>query len=181
MIAMAMGSPNYLDPDLCEFYIPSVITPNSDGDNDALFIPGLQYFNNYKFTVFNSMGNKVYEVENSNVNFNGSTSGTVVWSTTGGLPSGTYYYVLDIRPNKWMQTGYIFISTLTMKKHFLYTILVLFLSLDVASQSHPSLNNYLFNPVSISPSYAGRLSGYYFCGSRSALGWHRRSTRNLRS
>jgi gliding motility-associated-like protein len=104
------GSPNYLDPDLCEFYIPSVITPNSDGDNDALFIPGLQYFNNYKFTVFNSMGNKVYEVENSNVNFNGSTSGTVVWSTTGGLPSGTYYYVLDIRPNKWMQTGYIFIA-----------------------------------------------------------------------
>ena len=51
-----------------------------------------------------------------------------------------------------------------MKKHFLYTILVLFLSLDVASQSHPSLSNYLFNPVSISPSYAGRLSGTISAG-----------------
>jgi gliding motility-associated-like protein len=104
------GWPNYLDPDMCEFYIPSVITPNSDGDNDALFIPGLQYFNNFKFTVFNSMGNKVYQVENSNINFNGSTSGTVVWSTNGSLPSGTYYYVLEIRPNKWTQTGYIFLA-----------------------------------------------------------------------
>jgi gliding motility-associated-like protein len=104
------GWPNYLDPDMCEFYIPSVITPNSDGDNDALFIPGLQYFNNFKFTVFNSMGNKVYQVENTNINFNGSTSGTVVWSTNGSLPSGTYYYVLEIRPNKWTQTGYIFLA-----------------------------------------------------------------------
>ena len=104
------GWPNYLDPDMCEFYIPSVVTPNSDGDNDALFIPGLQYFNNFKFTVFNSMGNKVYQVENSNINFNGSTSGTVVWSTNGSLPSGTYYYVLEIRPNKWTQTGYIFLA-----------------------------------------------------------------------
>ena len=104
------GWPNYLDPDMCEFYIPSVVTPNSDGDNDELFIPGLQYFNNFKFTVFNSMGNKVYQVENSNINFNGSTSGTVVWSTNGSLPSGTYYYVLEIRPNKWTQTGYIFLA-----------------------------------------------------------------------
>ena len=104
------GNPNYLDPDICEFYVPSVITPNSDGDNDALFIPGLEYFTNFKFTVFNAMGNKVYEVENNNVNFNGSTSGTVVWSTDGSLPSGTYYYVLQIRPNKWRQTGYIFLA-----------------------------------------------------------------------
>jgi gliding motility-associated-like protein len=104
------GWPNYLDPDICEFYVPSVITPNSDGDNDALFIPGLQYFNNFKFTVYNSMGNKVYQVENTNVNFNGATNGTVVWSTTGALPSGTYYYVLEIRPNKWTQTGYIFLA-----------------------------------------------------------------------
>ena len=104
------GWPNYLDPDICEFYVPSVITPNSDGDNDALFVPGLQYFNNFKFTVYNSMGNKVYQVENTSVNFNGSTNGTVVWSTTGALPSGTYYYVLEIRPNKWTQTGYIFLA-----------------------------------------------------------------------
>ena len=104
------GWPNYLDPDVCEFYVPSVITPNGDGDNDALFIPGLEYFSNFKFTVFNSMGNKVYEVENNNINFNGSTTGTVVWSTTGALPSGTYYYVLQIRPNKWQQTGYIFLA-----------------------------------------------------------------------
>ena len=54
------GVPNYCDPDLCEFFIPSVITPNFDGKNDALEIPGLQFFDNYKFTVYNIYGNTEY-------------------------------------------------------------------------------------------------------------------------
>lgn len=40
-------------------------------------------------------------------------------------------------------------------------IITAFLMYSVFStgQSHPALHNYIFNPVSISPSYAGRLSG----------------------
>lgn len=47
-----------------------------------------------------------------------------------------------------------------MKKRIIYSLIVAvcFMS-DAIGQSHPSLNNYLFNPVSIAPSYAGRLSG----------------------
>ena len=106
------GIPNYLDPDLCDFYIPSVVTPNGDGANDELEIPALEFFSNYKFTVFNVYGNKVYEAENNMGNsFNGSSGGTVVWYTnSGSLPSGTYFYILQIRPNKWQQSGYIYIA-----------------------------------------------------------------------
>jgi len=100
-----------LDADLCELYIPSVITPNGDGKNDQLEIPALRYFSNYKFSVFNVYGNKVYEVEDQGNGFNGSSLNTVVWySGTGELPPGTYYYVLEIRPNKLRQAGYIYIA-----------------------------------------------------------------------
>ena len=105
------GIPDYLDADLCELYIPSVITPNGDGKNDQLEIPALRYFSNYKFSVFNVYGNKVYEVEDQGNGFNGSSLNTVVWySGTGELPPGTYYYVLEIRPNKLRQAGYIYIA-----------------------------------------------------------------------
>ena len=106
------GIPNYLDPDLCEFYVPSVVTPNGDGSNDALEIPALEFFSNYKFTVYNVYGNKVYEAENNMGNsFSGGSQGTIVWFTDSGtLPSGTYYYLLQIRPNKWQQSGYIYIA-----------------------------------------------------------------------
>ena len=105
------GVPNYCDPDICEFFIPSVITPNFDGSNDALEIPGLQYFGNYKFTVFNIYGNKIFESENQGSGFGGTTQNQVVWfSNDGELPSGTYFYVLEIRPNKWRQSGYIYIA-----------------------------------------------------------------------
>ena len=56
------------------------------------------------------------------------------------------------------------LSSLTMKKTLFYSLLFLVLTLDVTGQSHPSLHNYLFNPVAISPSYAGRLSGTISAG-----------------
>jgi gliding motility-associated-like protein len=105
------GIPNYCDPDLCEFFIPSVITPNFDGANDALEIPGLQYFENYKFTVYNIYGNKVFESDNQGSGFGGTAQNPVVWfSNDGELPSGTYFYVLEIRPDKWRQSGYIYLA-----------------------------------------------------------------------
>ena len=105
------GIPNYLDPDLCEFYIPSVITPNGDGANDQLRIPALEYFSNYKFTIYNVYGNKVYQVEDQGQQFGGQSSGTIVWyANDGSLPPGTYFYVLEVRPNKLRQSGYIYIA-----------------------------------------------------------------------
>lgn len=46
-----------------------------------------------------------------------------------------------------------------MRSRILHSVLFSLLSALAFSQSHPALENYLFNPVNISPSYAGRLSG----------------------
>ena len=42
---------------------------------------------------------------------------------------------------------------------YTFAIVLLLLGTTVFSQTHPALENYLFNPVSVSPSYAGRQSG----------------------
>ena len=42
---------------------------------------------------------------------------------------------------------------------YTFAIVVLLLGTEVFAQTHPALENYLFNPVSVSPSYAGRQSG----------------------
>ena len=44
-----------------------------------------------------------------------------------------------------------------MRLHIIAAFLMY--SVFSAGQSHPALHNYIFNPVSVSPSYAGRLSG----------------------
>ena len=41
----------------------------------------------------------------------------------------------------------------------LYLIIAILSNFVLMSQTHPALENYLFNPVSVSPSYAGRQSG----------------------
>ena len=44
-------------------------------------------------------------------------------------------------------------------KKTLFIIITTLSALNAAGQTHPGLENYLFNPVSVSPSYAGRQSG----------------------
>ena len=46
-----------------------------------------------------------------------------------------------------------------MKRNLFYMMVVLLYAADAHAQSHPALENYLFNPINISPSYAGRQSG----------------------
>ena len=40
-----------------------------------------------------------------------------------------------------------------------YLFIAVMFNITVVAQTHPALENYLFNPVSVSPSYAGRQSG----------------------
>ena len=40
-----------------------------------------------------------------------------------------------------------------------YLFIAVMFNITLVAQTHPALENYLFNPVSVSPSYAGRQSG----------------------
>lgn len=73
-----------------EFIIPTLITPNQDGKNDAFVIEGLHdAYPTCKVTIVNRWGGVVYKSEGYELPWDGTHKGKPV-------PSGTYYYVIEL-------------------------------------------------------------------------------------
>ena len=70
-------------------FIPNVLTPNNDGYNDTWKIDNIQLFPSNSVIIVNRWGDVVFRSNNYNNEFDGNFSG-------GLLPSGTYYYMLDL-------------------------------------------------------------------------------------
>jgi len=68
-------------------FIPSIITPNNDGVNDEFVIPCLSSYPNSKLLIFNRWGDKVYDNENYENDWQGTYDGFP-------LPEGSYFYML---------------------------------------------------------------------------------------
>ena len=92
--------------------ISKTITANGDGINDTFKITGLEYCN-YTFDVmiFNRWGNKVFEDKNYQNDW-GAVSPDNSLGSSGSLPTGTYYYIIDAKgeENKKIN-GYIYIGS----------------------------------------------------------------------
>jgi gliding motility-associated-like protein len=80
--------------------IPNAFTPNGDGINDFFEIIGIENYPGNSIKIINRWGNKVYEANNY-----GIETYPVYWdgkANTGStflgneLPTGTYYYLLDL-------------------------------------------------------------------------------------
>ena len=70
--------------------IPNTFTPNGDGVNDTWVIDQINQYPNCTVTVFNKMGNKVFE----------SVGYTQAWQgkfKDNDLPFDVYYYVIDVK------------------------------------------------------------------------------------
>ena len=83
-----------------EFLIPDAFSPNNDNINDYFEIIGIDKYEGNSIMIFNRWGNKVYTATNY-----GISSTPQFWdgkSNTGfllgdeELPTGTYYYVLNL-------------------------------------------------------------------------------------
>jgi gliding motility-associated-like protein len=80
----------------CPLIFYSLITPNSDGDNDAWIIENIDEsdFSENKVVILNRWGNEVWKAENYN-------NDNVVWTGISdkgqALPDGTYFYSVDTR------------------------------------------------------------------------------------
>lgn len=83
-------------PDCIE--IPNTFSPNSDGINDYwnLDFPNS---NQVRMVIYNKWGNKIIEFNENNFQWDGKTI------EGNELPSGTYYYILELEPSKSTQTG----------------------------------------------------------------------------
>jgi gliding motility-associated-like protein len=73
--------------------VPNAFSPNGDGINDTWFIDPLYLFEEAVVEVFNRYGQVIYRNRGYNVPWNGTSNGTPV-------PTGTYYYIIDLRVNK---------------------------------------------------------------------------------
>jgi gliding motility-associated-like protein len=82
--------------------IPNIFTPNGDGDNDIFYIQTDGNMN-YKFTVFNRHGSRVFVQEGQIISWDGRS----YWGEE--LTPGNYYYVLEPDLGD-VKRGFIFLS-----------------------------------------------------------------------
>ncbi|MEN9399444.1 MAG: hypothetical protein RL632_545, partial [Bacteroidota bacterium] len=76
------------------FDAPTGFSPNGDLINDQFVVPGIEVFD-AKLTVFNRWGDKVYESDHYQNDWDG-TCGTPLCMGHGPLPEGTYYYSITV-------------------------------------------------------------------------------------
>jgi len=94
------------------FLIPQAFTPNGDNINDFFQILGIEYYPNNTLTVINRWGKKVYEAKAYGISttpkfWDGRSN---VGSSNGDLPTGTYFYVLDLGNGEKPIAGSVYID-----------------------------------------------------------------------
>lgn len=106
-------------PDACSFanvtfqvggagdcFIPTIITPNSDGFNDEFKIPVECTFGgsvDVEVTIFNQWGDLVFHEKPYNNNWSGTYNNE-------DLPAGTYFFVVKLGENDKARTGFLLIQ-----------------------------------------------------------------------
>lgn len=80
------------------FSVNNTFTPNGDGINDYWEIKGLEAYTAVLVQVFNRYGQMVYRSENYARPFDGTYNGRL-------LPSGTYYYIINLGSGCKLLTG----------------------------------------------------------------------------
>lgn len=93
--------------------ISSAVTPNGDGFNDVFEISGGEAcFFTYDVMLFNRWGKKVYEARDYQNDW-GGTAPNGSFGTNGNLPTGTYYYIINISNRLDLKpiNGYIYLGT----------------------------------------------------------------------
>jgi gliding motility-associated-like protein len=97
------------DVDVNELFIPDAFSPDGDEYNNYFYINGLERFDKVEVKIFNRWGSLVYKENNYKNNWDGKTN---VGSTIGdeNLPTGTYFYVINIIDENREFSGYIFLK-----------------------------------------------------------------------
>jgi gliding motility-associated-like protein len=80
--------------------IPNTFTPNGDGINDTWIIKHLDAYPQCSVQIFTRWGQNVYTSTGYGIPWDGTYRGTT-------LPTGTYYYVIDLKNNSQLLSGFV--------------------------------------------------------------------------
>ena len=83
-----------------KFLVPNAFSPNGDGINDYFEILGIENYEGNSLTIINRWGNKVYEAKNYGISttpkFWDGKANSGIRIGNEELPTGTYYYILEL-------------------------------------------------------------------------------------
>ena len=82
--------------------VPNGFTPDGDGINDKFVVVGLDSYTSKALTIYNRYGIMVYETNNYQNDWDGSSNGSE-------LPDGTYFYILELNGSE-TKSGYVYIN-----------------------------------------------------------------------
>jgi len=78
--------------------VPNAFTPNGDGINDTWNIKNIETYPNCTVQVFNRYGQEVYSSRGYGISWNGTFKGSA-------LPTGAYYYIIDLKNGSKVLSG----------------------------------------------------------------------------
>ena len=91
--------------------ISKAVTPTGDNHNDFFEVDlDTECGFTYDLKIFNRWGAKVFSAQNYQNNWDGYSESS--FTSSNQLPSGTYYYILEIRNSEFEPIqGYIYLGT----------------------------------------------------------------------
>ena len=92
------------------FEIYNEFTPNNDGKNDYFTIRCIENYPGNTVTIYNRWGIKVYSAHNYQNNWDGTSNGRATINKDSKLPTGTYYYVIDLNTEGEPHVGWLYIN-----------------------------------------------------------------------
>ena len=110
------GTPDYLEYNYSngnseDIEVYNVVTANGDGIHDVLTIRNIEKYSNNKVTLFDRLGNIVFEVEGYGTTQDKTFNGQ--YQSNGKLlPAGVYYYAIQINDGKSssVKKGYLYLK-----------------------------------------------------------------------
>ena len=99
------ASQDFIVSERCQLVIYNGVTPNGDGHNDYFHIGNIEQYPGNLVLIYNRWGQKLAEIKDYD-NFSKRWSGTNQGEGKS-VPSGTYYYVINLNNNSDLLKGYI--------------------------------------------------------------------------